>query len=144
MDRSILDVLDKGYKVLEVDLGHFPLVGNLKLVVPGADITDPLLFPLEALEADDVVTLCLANREPEAWKICYGKKTLDREGNWNFEPMPSERSDGYLETNRFSSAVNAVTFYESWKLRIITDFIKEKNLSITVEQVYGTNAIIQT
>lgn len=40
-------------------------------------------------------------RGPDRWAICDGTSVLNDNGDWEHEPLPSSRSDDFLERTRF-------------------------------------------
>ena len=41
-------------------------------------------------------------RGDDRWAIFNGASCLNRLGEWEYEPLPSSRTDEYLERNRYS------------------------------------------
>lgn len=55
----------------------------------------------------------LENRGPNSWAITMAGSCLNREGEWEYEPMPSWRSDEFKARTRFWSAEKAFDFWQS-------------------------------
>ena len=45
---------------------------------------------------------CLQKDDHYLWKILEHNDTLNLDGKWEYEPMSSNRTDEYLNNNRFS------------------------------------------
>lgn len=55
---------------------------------------------------------------PDKWAIYDGQSVvLDKDGDWQHEPLPSSRTEEYLRLCRFDSAEEALAFYEQYKAR---------------------------
>ncbi len=50
----------------------------------------------------------------DKWAIRDGGECLDFAGNWNYEPLPSNRTAEWLAINRYPSAEYALEFYDSY------------------------------
>lgn len=66
------------------------------------DDDPPLLFG-----SVNVELRCKAGEGPHApphdwWAVTFMGRTLNRDGEWEFEPQPSSREDDYLARNRFT------------------------------------------
>ena len=48
---------------------------------------------------------------PDLWAIVDHAACLVRDGDWVIEPMPSSRSEDYLESTRFASVEEALEFW---------------------------------
>ena len=44
----------------------------------------------------------------ETWAICDGSMCMDKDGNWEYEPMPSSRTKDFLQKYRFPSPKDAL------------------------------------
>ena len=49
-------------------------------------------------------------RDRNSWAICSEGATLAKDGEWETEPMNSNKSDAYLERCRWQTAEAALTF----------------------------------
>jgi hypothetical protein len=62
-------------------------------------------YEVSCLPEDNVnarhFTLKVEYRGRGLWCVTDGFFCLGKEGDWEYEPMPSEREDGWLETHRF-------------------------------------------
>lgn len=47
-------------------------------------------------------------RGPDMWKVEKSGENLNKQGEWEHEPLPSARDDAFLERSRFSSAEAAI------------------------------------
>lgn len=45
----------------------------------------------------------------ETWAICDGSMCMDKDGNWEYEPMPSARTKDFLQKYRFPSPKDALS-----------------------------------
>lgn len=53
-----------------------------------------------------------ANGKPTSWAIRNGRDCLNKHTGWyDYEPLPSERDDEFLESHRFSSPEEAKECY---------------------------------
>jgi hypothetical protein len=70
-------------------------------------------LPPEGLEAiqywagDDGAVIQRTLRAPESWAIRAGIACMSTTGEWNIEPMPSDRTDEWLANHRWPSAAAA-------------------------------------
>lgn len=55
-----------------------------------------------------ITNIYIEERDNDVWAITRGNSTLNRDFEWEYEPMPSGRDDDYLKRNRFTfeEAVN--------------------------------------
>ncbi len=74
----------------------------------------------------DVVTLRRTSKNPEQWGIYHNPFVLDKKsGRFCYDPLPSTREKKYFENYRFTSAEEAVQFWE--KLYASSFFPAEQN-----------------
>jgi hypothetical protein len=60
------------------------------------------------------------------WSINkIGRSVLNRDGEWEFEMMPSSRTDDDLQRTRWPTALAAFRFFIKWRNRVVKEFIKE-------------------
>lgn len=74
----------------------------------------------EALDNADVFTFPgdrsvrferrLQTNGPDRWRVVAGDKSLNRNGDWVYEPMPSSITDEFLDTVRFDTLELVDTF----------------------------------
>lgn len=59
-------------------------------------------------------------RGPDSWAVSYGGMCMDFEGNWDYEPSPSNRYEEWISTRRFRTpeAAEAAFLANKRKLRI--------------------------
>ena len=50
---------------------------------------------------DDQVHIVLVNDDKEQWAIRRNGFVFNRNGKWEYEPMPSARTDEFIERTRF-------------------------------------------
>lgn len=50
-----------------------------------------------------------------AWAVTNGFGTLNKDGFWEHEPMPSNREDDYIKRTRFPTVEAAFKALDSWK-----------------------------
>jgi hypothetical protein len=46
------------------------------------------------------------------WAVTYGSEVLNRNGEWEYEPIPSSRDDDFLRRCRFASLSDAILAFE--------------------------------
>jgi hypothetical protein len=70
-----------------------------------------------AWEGDAPTLLCRVRQRDKSdlWAIRRLSSTLNRDGEWEYEPIPSSRDDEYMARNRYQTAGEA---YLCW-LRVI-------------------------
>jgi hypothetical protein len=52
------------------------------------------------------------------WAVTYGGMCLGRNGEWDYEPMPSSRTDEWIAANRFDSPEEAERAFKDHKPRL--------------------------
>jgi hypothetical protein len=74
-------------------------------------------FPLEARESHVYVKNVghPYGGEPRFAILCDGRDCLNKEGVWEYQVSPSNRSDDFYERCRFASLQEAINFYNDWK-----------------------------
>jgi len=50
--------------------------------------------------------------DPEMWAILADSMCLSKDGKWDYEPMPSNRSDEFIENHRWNNLDEAVRIAE--------------------------------
>jgi len=68
---------------------------------------DPVMVVRRKYEGKD------ASSPGGPWAIFYDNRCFNRLGEWEWEPMPSGRTDEFLERCRFESLKEAVDFWRS-------------------------------
>lgn len=53
--------------------------------------------------------------KPEKWAVCNLGDVLNKNGQWEYEPQPSSRSDEFIECTRFDTVEEAYEAWISWK-----------------------------
>lgn len=48
------------------------------------------------------------------WAITHMGNVLDKTGEWEWEPMPSSRTEDFLQRTRWASAQEAFLFIRQW------------------------------
>jgi hypothetical protein len=94
------------------DAGFYPVVFG--------DLTSNLLAQNKSISEYECVVV--EKRSKTQWAICHGHDCLGKDGKWEYEPMPSSRSESFIQQTRFDSAQEALAFYEQWKQQSIQDF----------------------
>jgi hypothetical protein len=57
-------------------------------------------------------SLKVAFRAANAWAIVDDRNVLNRDGEWEYEPFPSARDDGFFARCRWPTAREAIAFAE--------------------------------
>jgi hypothetical protein len=99
-------------KATEFDADYFP-------IVYGCLVTDLLA---EGKQIGDYERVKIVHRGNGKWAICHGHSCLTKGGLWEYESMPSSRTDEFLAETRFASSKEAFAFYEQWKAAEIQRF----------------------
>jgi hypothetical protein len=83
---------------------------NVTMKLP--DSVDVSAFSITVSEnryADDItVQRARQISGPPLWKVCYRGSVLNQYDEWEYEPMPSSRTDEFLARCRFASAERAI------------------------------------
>jgi hypothetical protein len=58
------------------------------------------LFPIDH-DARRHFTITIEWRGPDSWAVLDGPYCLGRDGAWEYEPLPSNRDDAWIEAHRF-------------------------------------------
>lgn len=53
--------------------------------------------------------------EVSSWVVKNCDEVLNKDGEWEYEPMPSSRTDDFLERTRFSNLEDARRAYEKYR-----------------------------
>lgn len=53
-------------------------------------------------ENSAIWSLELAWRGPESWAVMWNSRCLNADNEWDYEPLPSERSDQWIADHRFT------------------------------------------
>ena len=75
-------------------------------------MSTPSLVPA-AYSAGNGVTICRTRQSPDSWAVHRGDmwlgnlECLSTDGEWVHEPMPSSRTQGWLDRHRFATAKSA-------------------------------------
>jgi hypothetical protein len=83
----------------------------------------PSLTVLEyELEQDGTIPIklcrCYQRDGSSLWAIRRLGSTLNRNYQWEYEPIPSSRDDGdYMQMNRYATTRDAMIAYRGWKAR---------------------------
>lgn len=64
---------------------------------------------------DELLDITLEKRSDTAWAICSRNQCLTKEGEWDYESLPSNRTDEYKKSTRFDSIEKAIDFYLKWR-----------------------------
>lgn len=74
----------------------------------------PTVRDLQVMSYRVNATVTLERRAGDTWSVCRGSDVLNRDGEWENEPPPSERSDNFIERTRFATAEDALAAYHSF------------------------------
>ncbi len=96
--------------VLEIDLGPMPVYWG-KLYYEGAKDWDH-------------VTLTRRMRDGSSWAIENHSCCLNKDGEFEYESLPSNRPDDFLVRCRYASLEEAYEFFQRWREWIIQKFYK--------------------
>jgi hypothetical protein len=50
-----------------------------------------------------------------SWAICNGSMALNKDGEWEYESMPTHRTENFLTRTRWSTAQEAFAFLDAWR-----------------------------
>jgi len=76
---------------------------------------EQLLSVARSFDVDRLFEATVERRSGSTWAISQGGRCLMKDGEWDWEPSPSERDDAFLEKARFASAQEATAFYLKWR-----------------------------
>lgn len=65
-----------------------------------------------AAYAHDVLDLRIEDCGHGKWAVRSGGQCFNKQGEWEYEPLPSSRDDEFLERCRFNSFIEAKDFTE--------------------------------
>lgn len=67
-------------------------------------VKEALFAAATAFGFDDDISIEFRGRygERTSWAIVRGRSTLNTDGSWEYEPMPSNRDDAYIARTRFT------------------------------------------
>ncbi|MES2247634.1 MAG: hypothetical protein V4645_10150 [Pseudomonadota bacterium] len=85
-------------------------MNTVTLALPqGVDVSAFTITVSETRYADDItVQRAKQLSGPPLWKVCYRGSVLNQHGEWEYEPLPSSRTDEFLARCRFSSPERAI------------------------------------
>lgn len=63
-------------------------------------------------------TLSLEQRGKGLWALCIGSECMDKNGKFDYEPLPSGRTASWLDQHRFSSPDKALEVFKK-KLKLV-------------------------
>jgi hypothetical protein len=75
----------------------------------------------------------VAWRGPDSWAVVRMASCLDAEGNWDWEPSPSNRDDDWLATHRFDLDTAMALAKEAAPRIVVNGWTIEKVLARRVE-----------
>ena len=76
---------------------------------------------------DELLDITLEKRSPTTWVIFSSGQCLNKEGEWDYERTPSNRTDEYIASTRFNSIEEAVDFYLRWRSQFYLFVLKGKH-----------------
>lgn len=62
-----------------------------------------------------VTDIYIEERPPSGWCIVSLGEVLNSKLEWEYEPSPSNRSDGFKKRTRYRTVVEALKVYEQWE-----------------------------
>ena len=70
----------------------------------------PVKYAIDKLNS--VANVEMRNYDPPAWAITQrGGLVMDKKGDWEYEPLPSNRSQRFIKRTRWSTADKALAAY---------------------------------
>jgi hypothetical protein len=72
------------------------------------------------VEADDTFVekhnhVAISKRGEHAWAITDHRYCLNKNGEWEYESLPSNREDEFIKRTRFTSVREAFDFWNKWR-----------------------------
>lgn len=65
---------------------------------------------------DEITLCCVKSKEKgKRWVIRNGRSCLNKEGEWVYEPMPSSRTNEFIESTRFDTLEAGLDFWGKYK-----------------------------
>ena len=76
--------------------------GRERVAEPRVEVTQytVTVFPEDSINRH-VYDITVEQRAPGRWAVCRMRECLDASGEWDWEPIPSERDDGWKALHRF-------------------------------------------
>lgn len=78
-------------------------------------LKDRLLTVANSFSIDEILDVTLEKRGDDVWAICHGSHCLNASGEWEYESLPSSRTNEFKKTTRFDSLEAAIDFYVEWR-----------------------------
>lgn len=66
-------------------------------------------------ELDPIDQVYAEERAPNSWAVVHNRFVLSKDGNFEYEPMPSERDEDFLIRCRFGTAEEAAEAFRRKK-----------------------------
>jgi len=57
----------------------------------------------------------IESRGSTGWAIVNGRSCLNRDGEWEYESMPSERKEEFIARTRWATAGEALAYWRGWR-----------------------------
>lgn len=79
---------------------------------------EPIQYQLEHDDGYSIcvtIDLCHGMNGVKRWAIRDGRYCLNKDGEWEFEPMPSSRDDAFYKRCRWNTAEKALAFWRKGK-----------------------------
>ena len=94
---------DLSNRILSISAGHIPVVNG-------------------RLQDGDEVVITRYRGDIDRWAIMRDNFTLNKKGIFVYQPSSSNRSDGFLNENRYDSIYHAFDFFQAWRKWVIQKF----------------------
>lgn len=136
--KDVLELIEKGFPVDEIDLGAPPVM--LTLVAAKAKRTK-LVYPLELYIEHHLshnIKLRRMSRSPERWGIIqFNSNSLSKTTQeFEYSRLPSQRDEDFFTECRWTDPKEAVDFYFDWKRKTALRFIEQHKITdVTIDQV---------
>jgi hypothetical protein len=104
-----MDSIDVKLTPVEYDAGPYPLYGGV-FVIP-----DHIMQKDGSLRRNRVYI----SYRGSGWVICSNRVILRKDGEWDWEPAPSHRSEQLIKQTRFSTPEEAFAFWCETRKQLI-------------------------
>lgn len=85
------------------------------------DVTEYQVEGGKPRDVDDIRLRRMMQRDGSSkWAIYEGSRCMNRDGEWEYEPLPSSRDEDFLNWCRFDSPEEAMTIYAKHRDGLIT------------------------
>jgi len=73
----------------------------------------PVKYVVEEDPRNPFNAVYIEYRGDTGWTITQGGNCLNKDGKWEYEPMPSSRTEEFIKRTRFKDEHEALDFYNS-------------------------------